>query len=289
MPAYSRRTFLAQTAALGSLSPSLFARDPLTKSNLGVELYTVRNVIEKDPASVFRSIAEIGYTSVEVTFATLDKTWPALKRSGLKPVSVHVDAAIWTGGTDHLDSVLAALKQQGFTYAVYPYVSPNARGGVDILKRLAQTLNQSGKAAKSHGLEFCYHNHAFEFQPMGGTTGLEIFMSETDRADVGLELDIFWASVAGHDPVEILQKYSGRIPLLHLKDKAKGFPVQYNERVPPATFKEVGNGSIDIPGVLKAADKEGVKHYFVEQDQTPGDPLASLRQSYEYLSKQFNT
>ncbi len=288
MSSHSRRSFLGRTAVLGSLASSIFARDPLTKSNLGVQLYTVRNVIGKDPNAVLKAIADIGYVNAEVVYGNLSTIWPALQQSGLKPVSAHVDAAIWNTGGDHLDSALEGLRTQGFQYAVYPYV-PKARGGVDVMKRMAQTLNESGKAAKKHGLAFCYHNHAFEFQPMGGTTGLEIFMSETDRAAVGLELDIFWVSVAGHNPIEILKTYNGRIPLLHLKDKAAGLAVQYNEKVPPATFKEVGSGSIDIPAVLKAADSEGVKYYFVEQDQTPGDPLASLRQSYSYLSKQFSS
>jgi sugar phosphate isomerase/epimerase len=290
MSEYSRRRFLAQAAIAGaSLSSSAWGRDPLQKSNLGVELYTVRNIITKDPNGVLKSIADIGYSDVEVVYATLHQIWPGIQACGLKPVSAHVDAALWNAGGDPLDKALAGLKEQGFQYAVYPYVDPKLRGGADVMKRLAQTLNQSGKASKKHDLTFCYHNHAFEFQPLGDTTGLQIFMSETDPATVGLELDIFWVSVAGHDPVDLLKTYTGRIPLLHLKDKAKGLPTQFNEKVPPSTFKEVGNGSIDIPAVLKAADAEGVKYYFVEQDQTPGDPIASLRESYEYLSKHFST
>ena len=113
-------------------------------------------------------------------------------------------------------------------------------------------------------------------------------MENTDKRNVGLEMDVFWVTVAGHDPVDLLGTYAGRVPLLHVKDKAKGIPAapQFNENVPKQTFKEAGNGSIDIPAVLRAADTAGVKHYFVEQDQTP-DPIASLRQSYEYLSKHF--
>ena len=101
-------------------------------------------------------------------------------------------------------------------------------------------------------------------------------------------MDIFWVSVAGQNPAELLRKYSGRVPLLHLKDKEKGVPAQaqYNENVPKETFKEVGNGSVDIPAVLKAADNAGAKHYFVEQDQTP-DPISSLRQSFDYVKKYF--
>ena len=96
-------------------------------------------------------------------------------------------------------------------------------------------------------------------------------------------MDAFWVSVAGHDPVAMLQKLSGRVPLLHCKDKASGTEVMYKETVPRTAFKEVGSGSLDFRAILKAADAAGVEHYFVEQDHTPGDPIASLRKSYEYL------
>ncbi len=289
MSRLTRRTFLARTAALASAAKLALAK-PLTKGNLGVELYTVRNIILKDPATVLKSIQDIGYTEVEPTYANLPEIWPALQQTGLKPVSVHVDYAIYKEGGSHLDTVLADVKQRGFEYAVVPYVPPAERGGMEMFKRFAAMLNDSGKRAKANGLRLCYHNHAFEYAPLnGGTTGLEILMNETDKDLVSLELDIFWASVAGHDPVTLLKTYSGRVPLLHLKDKAAGLATQYNETVPPQTFKEIGNGSIDISAVLSAADSAGVRHYFVEQDQTPGDPIASLRQSYSYLSSQFKS
>ena len=91
--------------------------------------------------------------------------------------------------------------------------------------------------------------------------------------------------MSGNDPVEFIRKLSGRVPLLHCKDKAQGTEQRFNESVPRTAFKEIGNGVLDWPAIIKAADAAGVKHYIVEQDQTPGDPLDSLRQSYNYLSK----
>lgn len=290
MPRTSRRAFVAQSAAILTAARSAFAFESLRASNLGVQLYTVRNIIGKNPTAVLQAIQKIGYTEVEAIYATLNEIWPALKQTSLQPVSVHIDEAIFIKGGSELDSALADVKQRGFQYAVVPYIPVNERGGVDMFKRLAETLNQSGEKAQAHGLHLCYHNHAFEYKPLdGGKMGLEILMDNTQKGIVSLELDIFWASVAGHDPVELLKKYSGRVALLHLKDKARDFTkAQYNENVPKDAFKEVGSGSIDIPAVLKAADTAGVQHYFVEQDQTPGDPLASLRKSYEYLSAHFN-
>jgi sugar phosphate isomerase/epimerase len=120
---------------------------------------------------------------------------------------------------------------------------------------------------------------------MNGTTPFQILLSETEKNLVSLELDVFWVSVAGHDPVQVIKHHSGRIALVHLKDKPKDFPVQYNEHVPADAFKEIGRGSLDFPAVLRAATDEGVKHFFVEQDQTPGNPLDSLKMSYDYLHK----
>jgi sugar phosphate isomerase/epimerase len=277
---FTRRALLAQTAALTAAS-GLLRGAKLQKNNLGVQLYTVRNIIGQDPAKILKAIHDIGYAEVEATSDTLKKSWSAVEASGLKATSVHLNL-------DPTDEELADAKAKGFSYAVIPYVAPEKRGGADVMKRFADSFQAAGQRAKSHGLQLCYHNHAFEFQPMGGTTGLEILLGNTDPKLVQLEMDIFWVTVAGQNPVELLSKYSGRVPLLHLKDKAKGIPAspQFNEKVPPQTFKEIGNGSIDIPAVLKAADSAGVKHYFVEQDQTP-NPIASLKQSFTYLQKQF--
>jgi sugar phosphate isomerase/epimerase len=139
--------------------------------------------------------------------------------------------------------------------------------------------------AQKLGMRMCYHNHAFDFAPSGNGTLLDVLLQATDPKLVSLELDIMWAQVAGAPPVGVLKKYGERIALLHLKNVAPGTAQRYNETVPATAFREVGNGVIDIPAVLSAAAQTSVKHYFVEQDQTPGDPLDSLRQSWEYLTK----
>ncbi|HEY6989042.1 MAG TPA: sugar phosphate isomerase/epimerase [Bryobacteraceae bacterium] len=289
MPQPSRRTFIASSAGLLSASTLAFGRDALRDANLGVELYTVRNIITKNPAEVLKAIQQIGYKEVEAVYASLGDIGAALKDSGLKPVSVHLDTALFMEGGSKLDDAYAKVKQFGFEYAVLPYIPPAQRGGIDTFKKLADILNKSGEKAKAAGLKLCYHNHAFEFEPLHGTTGFEILMHDTHKNLASLELDIFWASVAGHDPVALVKKYGDRIALLHIKDKKSGFPVQYNEKVPPDTFREAGNGSIDIPAVLAAAKKSAVRHYFVEQDQTPGSPIDSLRQSYRWLSEHFSS
>ncbi len=289
MPAQSRRAFLAQSSALLSAARLSFARPPLTADNLGVQLYTVRNVIEADPAATLKAIQDIGYREVEATAANLDKIWPALQETKLKAVSLHIDKSFFNGDeSEFVPSALDQVKQRGFQYIVIPSLQI-AEGGADGVKRTAERMNKQGEEAKSKGLTLCYHNHAHDFQPIDGKPALQMLLEETDKNLVFLEMDIFWVSVAGHDPVAALKAHSGRVPLIHLKDKLAGVPVQYGERVPKTAFKEVGSGSIDIPAVLKAADSAGVRRYFVEQDQTPGDPIESLRKSYEYLSSHFKS
>jgi len=279
----SRREFL-QASSLGA-ALGVAGRTAQLK-NIGVQLYTVRTVLPGKPKETLDAIRGIGYQEVEATYAGLDGVWPAIQASGLKPVSIHLDSkAVTQGNPDDLSRVFDQLKQRGFSYAVFPYLPEPERGGVDVIKAFAGKLNLAGEKCRAAGMSFCYHNHAFEFATENGATLFQVMLDNTDKKLVGLELDVFWVSVAGNDPVALLQKLAGRVPLLHLKDKAEGTPLMFKESVPRTAFKEVGNGVVDWPKVLRAAAAAGVAHYFVEQDQTPGDPVESLRQSFGYLSK----
>jgi len=253
---------------------------------LGVQLYTVRTVLPQKPAETLHAIEDIGYQEIEATYGGLDKLWPVIQGTGLKAVSVHLDNTLMNAGKeDDLARAIEHVKQWGFAYAVFPYLPPAERGGLDKIRALTDKLNRAGEKCRAAGITFCYHNHAFEFEPMEGTTGFEVMMNRLDKNLCGFELDCFWVSVAGHNPAELLQELSGRVPLVHLKDKASGTPVLFQESVQRTAFQEVGNGVMDWPAILRAAASAGVQHYFVEQDQTPGDPVDSLRRSFGYLSK----
>ena len=279
----SRREFLQTTSLAAALAASGRAAKLET---LGVQLYTVRSVLPKKPRETLDAIRAIGYQEVEATYGGLDALWPVLQASGLKPVSIHLDStSVTKGNPDDLGPIFDKLKHLGFTYAVFPYLPPPERGGIDVIRAIAGKLNQAGEKCRAAGMTFCYHNHAFEFATEKGTTLFQVMLDDTDPKLVAFELDLFWVSVAGGDPAEMIQKLSGRVPLVHLKDKAEGTAVMYTEAVRPATFKEVGSGVMDWPKILRAAAAAKVEHYFVEQDQTPGDPVESLRKSYEYLSK----
>ena len=278
----TRRQFL-KAAALAGLAGAA-ARAARLKS-IGVQLYTVRTVLPKDPAATLKAIHDIGYQEIEATQAGFDQIWPAVKASGLKPVSMHLDNSLVMRGGDELSRAVDSIKGWGFQYAVHPYVAPKDRGGAEVMKTLAEKLNALGEKCRAAGLECAYHNHAFEFASADGGTLFQVLADNTDKKLVGFEIDCFWVSVGGNDPAAFIKKYAGRVPLLHLKDKAQGTEQRFNESVPRTAFKEVGGGVLDWPGILRAASSAGVQHYFVEQDQTPGDPVDSLRQSYAYLSK----
>jgi len=279
----SRREFLEAGSLAAALASTASAAH---LGAVGVQLYTVRTLFPDKAPETLKAIAAIGYREVEATFANLDRVVPAIEAAKLKPVSVHLDSAMVTkGNPDDLARAMDDLKKKGFAFAVYPYLPPAERGGLDAIRSLAAKLNAAAAKAHAAGLRFCYHNHAFEFQPTDNTTPFQVLLDNTDAKYVGIEMDAFWVSVGGHDPAEMLAKLKGRVPLMHVKDKADGTANQHNESVPRTAFKEAGNGTLDWPKIFRAAHSAGVEHYFVEQDQTPGDPIESLRQSYAYLSK----
>jgi sugar phosphate isomerase/epimerase len=276
------RRDLFKTAALAGVSLEAAS----FKGNLGVQLYTVRSVLPKDPAATIKAIAAIGYTEAEVTWDGVEKILPLLKEAKMKAVSCHLPTPILNGKWGNAKPVswneaIDLTQKAGLKFVVIPYVAPAERGKkLDDFREMADKLNKAGELAHKAGMKLCYHNHAFEFAAMEGSRPIDILIAKTDPKLVGIELDVFWVSVAGNDPADMLRKMPGRFPLVHLKDKKPNAPVQYAENVSKDTFMEVGNGTLNFRTILAAAKQSGVKHYFVEQDQTPGDPLESLKKSY---------
>ncbi|HXJ43107.1 MAG TPA: sugar phosphate isomerase/epimerase, partial [Bryobacteraceae bacterium] len=284
--------WLASSLPLLAAAPLAFAK---TSRTLGVQVYTVRSILMKESERVIKAIADIGYKEIEgAGRADLMTLMPIIKQNGLRAVSCHVETPLITGDWEHapgmkkadIGEAIEQLKAAGIQYLTMAYIAPNMRGtDLDFYKKTADQMNKAAELCHKAGLQFAYHNHAFEFGGKPGERPIDIFKERLDKKLVALEMDVFWVSVAGHDPVGMLKEWKGRVSLLHLKDKAKDVPVQYKEGLPPASFKEVGNGSLDFAAILKAAPAAGVKHYFVEQDQTPGDPIESLKKSFDYVSK----
>ena len=281
MTSLTRRSF-AFSGIAAALARPAFGRK---LSSFGLELYTVRRIIDKDPARVFKEIEAAGYKEIETGSDGLDKIWPALQQTKLKPVGVFLPTDLFLRRQDQLGPAFEDAKKRGFEYVVCGWIDQKDRGGVEAIKKLAANLNKAGQQATAAGLKLCYHNHAFEFAPMAGGDGMliDVLMAHTDPKLVGWEMDIFWVSLTGRDPVELLRKYSKRVALMHVKDLAAGVPQRFDEHVEKTAFKEAGAGRLDLKKILHTATETGVKHFFVEQDETAGDPMASAKMSASYL------
>jgi sugar phosphate isomerase/epimerase len=300
----SRRSFLKSSAVAtaGLMTPGLLrasavrAAESGVLDHLGVALYTVRDQMQADAAGTLKAIADLGYRYVET--GLVPALGPALKAAGLKQASAYAPTYLvtgnrkaWTGAGEMLpesytwNQAIDEAKAQGLEYLVIVYLMKAERGGLDVYKDLAARLAKAGEACRKAGLGLAYHPHAFEYEMIDGVRPIELLLKETPKEALGLELDTFWSSIAGVDPVKMVQTYTGRVPLVHLKDKAKGTPVQYDEgKVPHEAFKETGRGEVNFAAFLPAAARAGVKYYYVEQDYSAGSPLDSLRTSHQALA-----
>jgi sugar phosphate isomerase/epimerase len=255
---------------------------------LGMQLYTVRTEMEKDVDGTLARVAALGYKEVE--FAGYFKRTPAqiresLKKAGLTAPSTHVDYP--SLAEDKLPAVLETAHTIGHQFLVNPWIDEALRKEPDIWKRVAETFNRAGAAAKKAGIQFAYHNHHFEFAPVDGKLPYELLLEQCDPNLVKMELDLCWISAAGKDPLEYFQKYPGRFPLVHVKGLSKkpeaggATPIQ---NVMPDLADVGTNDVIDWKRIFAKSDQAGIKHYFVEHD-VPKDPYESLKASYSYLTK----
>jgi len=296
MPSLSRRNILK--LAGGSLLLGSGAAEGRFSKPLGVQLYTLRRFLASEPRAALKVVAEIGYTEIETLEGGSENFAPLFKEFGLKPVSGYFATPLvtdkwteWNGAFPHgqpkdytIEKAIEIAGCMGLQYMVIPYLTPRERRGRNSYLDFAERMNMAGEKVRAAGMRLCYHNHGFEFSGWSGTTPFDVLMESFDPELVSWELDVFWCSLAGYDPAAILDKYPGRIPLLHLGDKKKGVKKQTEERVVKSdVFTEVGSGDVDFPAILRAAERAGVRHYFVEQDYCPGNPLESLHKSYEYL------
>ncbi len=252
---------------------------------LGVQLYTVRTLMPKDPRGTLAAIAGMGYEFVEPGRGQLAQLAPHLKELKLATPSVGLELPLVQGkGPMPLDDAIAPLPGQGVKFAVIAYVGKPERDAPGFYELFAEQMNRAGETCNRHGIRLCYHHHSFEFDPAAGKRPFDTLVERFDPKLVHFEIDTFWLKIGGEDPARMLRRLKGRVSLVHLKDMARGTAVEYNEgKVPREAFKEVGNGELDWPDVLKACEEAGVQHYIVEQDWWPGDPLESLKQSFRYL------
>jgi sugar phosphate isomerase/epimerase len=280
----TRRDFIkVSVVGLGALSiPRSFAAT--TGHPIGVQLYTVRQQAEKDLAKVLKEIQQIGYREVELYWNVYTHPAPALRRmiadAGLTAPSGHFNYEGLSGKLDY-------AKELGLQWVVCPMLPKSMWNSLDGFKRAADQFNHWGEQINGMGMHFAFHNHNYEFKKFGDTTGFETLMKNTDPKLVNLEMDCYWITQSGHDPVQMLHDLGKRVRMLHLKDRKAGFPPSQQLNDAAGHFTEVGHGTVDWPAVLKAAQELEIEHYFVEQDESDKPPIESLRISYRYLEPLF--
>jgi sugar phosphate isomerase/epimerase len=173
----------------------------------------------------------------------------------------------------------------GLKWMVCPMLPKGQWGSPEGFRRAAAAFNQWGKQCQQHGMRFAFHNHNYEFQDLKGTTGFDILVKETDPELVWLEMDTYWITQAGRDPVLLLNQLGKRVRLLHLKDRKADFPTSQVLDASAEHFTEVGNGTIQWRALLALAQRLGIEHYYVEQDESDKSPMDSLKISYTFLHK----
>lgn len=279
----TRRSFLQLSAAgVSALALNRFALSSPKHVPIGLQLYTVRDQAEKDLPSVLAQVRKIGYEEVETYWNVYSRPASDLKKmisdAGLRVPSGHFDY-------DGLSGKLDYAKELGLDYVICPMLPKTMWNSADGFKEAAQQFNKWGEQVQGMGMKFGFHNHNYEFKKFGEQTGFDILMANTDAKLVKLEMDCYWITQAGLNPVEMLKKYRDRIRMLHLKDRKPGFDASQQLNADAEHFTEVGSGTIDWKAVLKQAQEQGIEHFFVERDSGDKPAMESARISYEYLRK----
>ena len=279
----NRRTLLKNLAGalggavlLNNMSPHGRAEGRKKLSRIGLQLYTVRRDLERDFEGTLRKVAALGITEVE--FAgyfgqKAEQIKKLLKNLGLASPSAHIDTAALRGG---LAKAIDDAKIIGHKYLVLGYLPEEERKSLDDYKKLVELLNKAGEECQKSDLQFAYHNHDFEFKTLENKIPYDLILAETDARNVKIELDLYWISKAGFDPLAYFEKYPKRFPLVHVKDM---------DATPKKSFTEVGRGTVDFKKIFAKGGAAGIRHYFIEQDQTPAAPLKSVEISLKYLKE----
>ncbi|MDQ0969983.1 sugar phosphate isomerase/epimerase [Flavobacterium sp. W4I14] len=287
----SRRSFIlnsSMAAAAALLVPS-FACVASDKKSVGLQLYSLRDELPKDVKGTIAKVAKAGFKEVETYgFSIKDQFWgltPAefkklLDDNGLTAPSGHygLGSYLTDGNTEELKAAIAAAKVLGSEYVTIPWLDESIRKSADDYKKIAVKINEAGKLAKEAGIRLAYHNHNFEFEKQGDTTGYEILLKGTDKNLVDFELDLYWVVRSGNDPIKLFKENPGRFTMWHVKDM---------DKANPALNAEVGTGSINFKPIFADAKLSGMKHFFVEHETNyKPNPMESVAASCAYIKKE---
>lgn len=277
-----RREFVqtASFAAVGLLSLPSFLAAGKTQKGLGLQLYTLRDTIGKDPKGVLQKVAAFGYKELETYSYNNGKIFGMdftefckyVKGLGMKVTSGHYGLDMIKGDT--WVKAVEDAKRNGQKFMVVPYINEPERKTIDDYKKICTALNAAGEVCNKNGIRFGYHNHAFEFDAIDGQIPYDLMLKELDPKKVSMEMDIFWVVNAGQDPVKYFNAHPGRFEQWHVKDMDK---TDKNRNA------DVGTGAIDYKSLFSHAKVAGLKQWYVEQETYPGDPIESVGASAKFM------
>src|SRR5947209_4159708 len=285
---YQRREFIKLSATIGSglMLTSVAGQFGCNSSklssinkNFGIQLWTLRDDLPKDPKGVLTQLSSFGYKQIEsfegpqgIFWGMTNKDFKSLMdKLNMKIISSHCDI------NKDFDRKAAEAAEIGMDYLICPYLGPQKK--MDDFKRFADTFNQRGETCKKNGIHFAYHNHDYGFIPLEGQLPQDVLMQNTNKDLVDFQMDIYWVVTAGQDPIAWFNKYPDRFRLCHIKDRKKNAaPSERDVSV------DLGTGSIDFPKILKAGADKGLSYYIVEQEAYEGTtPLAAAKADADYL------
>ncbi len=257
---------------------------PSFKGPVGLQLYSLRDQFPKDVPGTLDEVKRWGIRYVELagTYGlTPDKFKAELATRGIEPIAAHFGYEEYR---DDPEAVALKAKELGLKYAGCAWIPHEGDFDEQTCRAAAAVFNKAGEALAKHGLKFFYHCHGYEFQPFGSGTLFDLLMQETNPKYVRYEMDIFWVVFPNQDPVKLFKKYGKRWELVHLKDMKKGTPTgALTGSTDVKNDAALGAGMMDLPAILRAAKKAGVKWYFIE-DESPWSEQ-QIPQSLRYLEQ----
>lgn len=276
----TRRKFIQGTSAAAiaalALPKSLFAFE--NNKMIGIQLYTIRDLVNADLKGTLKTLAKIGYKTIEAAGYN-DGTFYGMPPKeyrkfvtelGLRPLSSHARVPL-----ENAQMVIDQHAEAGITYLVVPSIAKEKRQSMDDYFKIADEFNKIGELCEKSGLVFGYHNHAFEFEMIDGRKPYDILLNNTESDLVTMQLDTYWMIYGESDPVEYFNNYPGRFKLWHIKDM---------DNTADRESTEIGNGIIDFRELFENSDEAGLEYYFVEQEEFKMDPVKSITQSFNYLN-----
>ena len=239
------------------------------KIEVGVQLYSVRALLNKEVTGTLAIVNQMHVTEVEVAglYGHIAESFrDELKKAGLRAVGVHFQ---FDRFSKDIDGLIKDAKTLGCEYVTLPWIPHQGDFTAENAKEVAAKFNEWGRKCAAAGLKFTYHPHGYEFRPYQEGTVFDLLVAETKPEFVNYELDIFWAFDAGADPVKLMEKYPNRFTLMHLKDMKKGVKTpNFSGGENVESDVALGTGQLDLPAIIKEAKKIGIKHYFIEDESS---------------------